>query len=160
MPLFNVVVPKDLNLNIIFEHNCHRKPFAWYPKTVFFNNKHKTGGIIMSTTAKVDQVFFLDWPGPVDKYNNATQVENVTFSTDDANVATIEAAPERSPYSAKVTTQKAVGATMVRINADADLGEGIVPIQGTHTVEVLAGDAVGFAEATATAPEDNADTPE
>lgn len=142
----------------------------WNVKTVEFKNlKIKIKGVLIMTTAKVDQVFHLDWPGPKDKYGNPATVQGeASFSSDDEEVATIEPAPERSPYSAKVTTKQSVGSTMLRIKADANLtddgdtttGDDVKEIEGTHSVEVLSGEATGFLEPTATEPADNPDTEE
>jgi hypothetical protein len=133
---------------------------VWYPNMVFFNFHHQIKGTIMSTTAKVDQKFNVQWPAPMDKYNNEAQAENVSFSSDDEEIATIEPDPENGPYAAKVTTKQKVGSTMVRIKGDAVLGEGEKAIEGLLTVEVLPGEAVGFGSPVVGTPVDNDETPE
>lgn len=142
------------------KHCCSM--FSWHPNEVSFFINLKTKGTITMQTAKVDQKFIATWPAPKDKYGNEATVQegSTKFVSDDEEIATVEPNPDGTPYSAVVTTKKKVGSTMVRIKADGDLGEGEREIEGTLTVEVLSGDAVGFAEATTTAPEDNLDTEE
>jgi predicted RecA/RadA family phage recombinase len=172
---------------VININECKRKKrfknLKWFPQSIIFNFKTKTKGVIMTQSAKVDQVFLVSWPLPKDKYGNAANIQSgsIAFSSDDSSIATIEAAnddngeltnagidPSLWPYTAKVTTLSSVGATMVRISADANLNDDGDPtttddvktIEGTLTVEVLSGDAVGFGDPTATTPTDNTATPE
>mgnify|MGYP002390447942 CR=1 FL=1 len=106
--------------------------------------------------AKVGQKFTATWPGPKDKFGNDAQVQDgsVVFVSDDPSIADVQANPDGGPYSATVNTGSKVGATTVRIQADADLGEGVSQIEGLLTVEVRAGDAVAFGEAVTTDPVD------
>lgn len=129
------------------------KPEPWIPKEVVFS-KLKIKGKIMATQAQVDQTFFVTWPEPVDKYGNPAAVENVRFESSDETRAVVEAAPERGPLTAKVTTKGVLGGVDAKIKADGDIGEGVKELEGIHTVEVLGGDAVAFGEATATTPVD------
>lgn len=106
--------------------------------------------------AEVDQTFKATWPGPVDKYGNAAGIQegSIVFSSDDDSIATIEADAEAGAYSATIKTHSKTGATAVRIKAkDADGDD----LEGVLAVEVVAGDAVGFAEPTTTTPEDDTD---
>lgn len=157
-------------LVIFMKLNGHRIPvpvdLPWIPNEIFFFNLQiKTKGGITMAQAKVDQKFHATWPNPVDKYGNAATVQDgsVKFTSDDEEIATVEPNPDGGPYSCTVTTQKKTGATAIRISADADLDESPdadKEITGQLAVEVLPGEATGFAEATSDAPVDNTDTPE
>lgn len=148
---------KQLHIHIDESHCTHHRPKPWLVSEVFFINQSiKTKGELTMVQAKIQQVFTATWPGPKDKAGNEASVQDgsVAFSSDDESVATVEANPDGGPYSAKVTTGDKVGATTVKISADADLGEGVKTIEGLLTVEVRAGDAVGFTEPTNTDPVD------
>jgi hypothetical protein len=129
----------------------------WLATEIFFiNHSIKIKGGISMVQAEVDQTFKATWPGPVDKYGNPANLQegSVTFSSDDEEVATIEADPETGTYSATIKTHQKTGATAVRIKAkDADGDD----LEGVLAVEVVAGDAVGFAEPTTTTPVDDED---
>lgn len=105
----------------------------------------------------IDKKFSVNWPAPVDKGGNAAEVENVQFSSDDETVATVEPDPDNGPYACTVHTTNKVGATAIKIKADADLGEGEKEINGMLAVEVTAGEATGFGEPTTGDPVDDED---
>lgn len=152
-----------IEINIYKSKKKCKKPKGWHVAEIFFSNYSlKTKGTILMQSAKVDQKFTATWPGPKDKYGNdaAVQADSIQFLSDDPSIAEITANPDGGAFSATVTTKSKVGSTMVRISADADLGEGVKPIEGLLSVEVLPGDAVAFGEASTTTPEDNQDTPE
>lgn len=111
-------------------------------------------------TAKVDQKFNVNWPGPKDKYGNDAKVQegSIAFSSDDEEIATVAANPDAGPYAATVTTQKKPGATAIRIKAVDGDGEG--DLSGLLAVEVSPGDAIAFGDPVTDAPVDNLDTPE
>jgi len=168
---------------IIVNCNCnqpHRKPKQWFPIRVYFSKTEFIKGIIMTITRQVDKVSFVTWPAPTDKHGNPAKVQDgsIEFDSDDESLAVIdsttaeeldaynaslpEGAPkiptELYPYTAKLTTQGSVGATMVHIKADANLnddndattGDDVKTITGNLTVEVLAGEASGFGEPSVT----------
>lgn len=161
------------------------KKFKWKVRLISFLFTHlKTKGDISMTSAKVDQTFLASWPAPKDKYGNPAKVQegSIAFVSDFPEFADIAPATAEEiaaynesaaddakipddaiPYTAKVTTRKDVGSTMVRIKADGNLDPAetaVSTLEGILTVEVLAGDAVAFAEAKVTTPSDNTDTPE
>lgn len=138
-----------------------KKP--WSVKEVFFiQSSIKTKGVINMQTAQVDKVFTATWPGPKDKYGNDATVQegSIEFSSDDSGIVSVEANPDGGPYSVKIKTLTKTGATAIRIKADADLGEGVKTIEGVLAVEVVSGEATGFAEPEVTEPVDNEETPE
>lgn len=146
----------------------HRIPVPidqpWIPEIVFNHSLTTKGGIKMAK-AQVDQKFHATWPNPVDKYGNPASVQDgsVKFTSDDESIATVESNPDGGAYSCTITTKTKTGATAIRISADADLDESPEAdkeITGQLAVEVVAGQATGFAEATTDAPVDNTDTPE
>lgn len=163
-------------------HKRHHKARKWKVRQIAFLITHiKTKGDIVMQQAKVDQVFFATWPEPKDKYGNPTKVQpdSIQFVSDFPDIADIvkatdeeltayndgaadeaKIAPESFLYTGKVTTRKSVGSTMVRIKADPTAADDDSLIEGTLTVEVLAGDAAGFAEGKTTTPVDNLATPE
>jgi hypothetical protein len=150
--------------------NRHRIPVPvdrpWIPSEIsFFNHQIKTKGGIFMSQAKVDQKFHATWPNPVDKYGNPATVQDgsVKFTSDDETIATVEPNPDGGPYSCTVTTQKKTGATAVRIAADSDLDQSPNAekiITGQLAVEVLPGEATGFADPSSDDAVDNTDTPE
>lgn len=79
-----------------------------------------------------------------DAKGDAAQIEagSVKVSSDDEGVATLEQDPD-DEKKIKVVGQRA-GATVVRISADADLGEGVKTIETQVAVEIEAGEATGF----------------
>lgn len=81
---------------------------------------------------------------PKDSKGNPAEVQNPTWLSADTSKVTVDVDPG-NPLAATV---KAVGpltdGTPVRVtlDADADMGDGVVPIQGVLDVNVIAGQAV------------------
>lgn len=73
---------------------------------------------------------------------NPTTVESPAWSTSDENL--LEVTPSADGMSAVVRAKGPVGTAQLRVDADADLGEGVRQISGTLDVEVLAGDAAAI----------------
>lgn len=130
---------------------------AWFASEIVFSNQTKIGGLITMATVKVDQKVSVKWPDPADKYGNATTVENVTFESADPAIASIEADPENGPYAAIVKSNGTVGATSVKISADAKVGEEEKLIEGLLTIEVTSGEAQGFGDPEVGTPADDED---
>lgn len=82
---------------------------------------------------------------PVDSKGNQTTVEkgSVSFSSSDESVFVVEEDPE-DEMKFKIVG-KGPGVAQLTATADADLGEGVKEITGFSAVEVLPGEAVGFA---------------
>jgi hypothetical protein len=81
------------------------------------------------------KVEFLDAKG-----NHATVDGDPSWSSSDPNVATAEATPG-NPWLADLKPVS-VGTCQVKVEADADLGEGVRPVLCTMDVEVVGGEAV------------------
>lgn len=82
---------------------------------------------------------------PVDTKGNAAQVQDPQWLSADTSKVTVDVDPA-NPLAALI---KAVGPLTdagapvpVTFSADADLGDGVVPIQGIVNVNVIAGQAV------------------
>lgn len=69
-------------------------------------------------------------------------VENITFASSDESVCTVVQDPT-NPTQAEVIAH-ADGVAQILVSADADLGEGTLPISGTLNVEVQSIIATGF----------------
>lgn len=70
------------------------------------------------------------------------QAGSVQATLDNEEVASVELDPDDQT---KITVKgKRAGATVLRISADADLGEGVKTITTEIAVEITAGEAVGF----------------
>jgi len=81
---------------------------------------------------------------PVDRKGNPAAVEagTVEYWTDDETIATVEEDPTNELAGAIITT--GVGVTQLHYTADADLGEGVVAIEGFDAIEVKPEAAVSF----------------
>lgn len=157
---YTAIAATVILLLMIFRTKSRTRPAAskWLANHIsFINYKIKIGGSFTMVQAKVDQKFGVTWPSPVDKYGNATEVENVTFASDDESLATIEADTATGPYSAIVHTNGTPGATAVRIKADPKIGEETAEIEGSLAVEIVSGEATGFGDPTNTTPVDDED---
>lgn len=80
----------------------------------------------------------------VDRLGNPAEVQegSVNFSSSDESIFTVEQNPENEKQ-VKVVAH-APGVAQLNYSADADLGEGVVTIEGFTGVEVLPAQAVGF----------------
>lgn len=77
----------------------------------------------------------------VDAMGNDAPVEGLpNWSTSDASLVTV--APAADGLSADVVTVGPLGTAQVSVQADADLGEGVVPIAGVLDVQVIGSMAV------------------
>lgn len=122
---------------------------VWTCNYVIVNNS-KIGGTIMSTTVKSNtKSIKFSFGAPVDAKGNAAQVEDgsVSLSSDNTDIATVEPDPDNA-YGGIATLTGKAGVAKLNISADADLGEGVKSITGFTALEVQAGEAVGFGEAT------------
>lgn len=70
------------------------------------------------------------------------QSGSVTASSSDENVCTVEQDPD-DEKKLKIVGQHA-GAAVVTVGADADLGEGVVPIEAQVAVQITSGQATGL----------------
>lgn len=76
----------------------------------------------------------------VDAKGNPAQVEGApVWSSSDPSI--VDVVPSVDGFSATVTPG-AVGVAQIKVEADADLGAGVVPVVGLVDVEVVAGQAV------------------
>jgi len=89
----------------------------------------------------------------VDAHGNPAQVDDVQFESSDPAVLAITPTSPADPLSAWVNAVGATGHAQVTVKADADLGEGVVPLQGILEVEVLAAQAVSLGITTGTPEE-------
>lgn len=79
---------------------------------------------------------------PVDKKGNPAEVQGLTWTSSDPATLTVTQ-DGANPNSAKAVAQKP-GAAQVQVSADADLGDGTMPISATQDFVVTGGPAVGF----------------
>jgi hypothetical protein len=82
---------------------------------------------------------------PVDQFGNDARVDGITsWSVEESvpGISILEVAGDG--LSAILTSTGKVGDILVKVTADADLSEGIVPISGALSIEVIADQAVGF----------------
>ena len=150
-----ITLSKILRLKVIITP----PPRPWAANSVSINHTLNFQGDITMVKTQIDKKFIATWPTPLDKGGNEAKVQegSVEFSSDDESVATAEPDPDSGPYSAIVRTTNKVGATAIKIKADADLGEGVKSIEGMLAVEVTAGEATGFGEPTTTEHVDDDD---
>jgi len=80
---------------------------------------------------------------------NPALVENVTFVSTDETILTVVQDVD-DPSKAVVSAVGPVGSAQVLASADADLGDGVVLLEGILDVEVKAGEAVTLAVTTGT----------
>lgn len=164
--MFNFKFPSQVTIEariVIDDLRGKKKKFEWFPKFIVFSSQKIKGNIFM-ISAKISQKFTAEWPSPVDKGGNIAQVQegSVKFTSDDESIATVEPDPDHAPYGCIVHTGTKTGATAIKIQADANLdddgdpttGDDVKTIEGILSVEVLAGEAVGFAEPTTGTPAD------
>lgn len=86
---------------------------------------------------------------PVDAAGNPAPVDGVpSWSLSDTKYIGLEVADDG--MSATAIAIGLLGTTQVQVAADADLGEGVVTINGTLDIEVVAGQAVGLSIAAGT----------
>lgn len=115
----------------------------------FFFNQIKIKGENMNVKLTATQKVPATTPKPVDQKGNTAEIEAGTmrYRSTDESVFTVSK-NEENEFGFEVVAQ-GPGVGQVIASADADLGEGVKEIEGTVlTVEVVAGMAVGFGEAT------------
>jgi hypothetical protein len=79
---------------------------------------------------------------PVTAEENPAQVESVTWVSSDTNILTLTASADG--MKAEAVTVGPLGVAQVQVTADADLGAGVVTLQGILDVQVVAGQAVSL----------------
>jgi hypothetical protein len=90
---------------------------------------------------------------PVDGAGNPAPIDRLpTWAIGGANPEVLTAEVSADGLSCQVVTVGPLGSAQVQVSADADLGEGIVPIAGTLDIDVVASQAVTLA-VTAGVPE-------
>lgn len=90
-----------------------------------------------------------------DKRGNPTTLQNPRWSSSDPGILAVG---DNGDGTGLAAATGPVGVATVVIDADADLGDGVVPIQGTAEVEVVAGDAA-VVNITLGTPSEQADPP-
>src|SRR5262245_5884638 len=103
----------------------------------------KIKGINMATIAKPNQNASGEVK-PQDRHGNPSQVQenSVQYESDNTDVCTVEKDTENEKKFK--LNFLSVGFANVKVKADADLGEGVVPIEATLQVVVEPEQAVGF----------------
>lgn len=99
-------------------------------------------GIIMAFVLRDDQRVTVSIT-PVDARGNAAQLGSVPAWVDATGQTDLE--PSADGLSCIVIPKGVLGTTQINVSADADLGDGVVTISGTLDLEIVAGQAVGFA---------------
>lgn len=80
---------------------------------------------------------------PVDKAGNPAPVEGPpSWEASDPNL--LDVTPSADGLSAVISAKGPLGSCQVTVNADADVGEGVVPITGVLDVQIVAGQAVAL----------------
>lgn len=81
-----------------------------------------------------------------DKAGNPAKVQDgsITWSSSDESVVAVTQNPDK-PDEATIVAQGPLGTATISVNADADLGDGVVAVSGSVDVEVVAGEAVAAA---------------
>lgn len=78
---------------------------------------------------------------PTTLSGNPAEVEDIVWSVDSGD-ATVE--PQADPKSAYIISGPNVGASVIRVTADADLGEGVVELQDVVNVDVTSPQAANL----------------
>ncbi len=80
---------------------------------------------------------------PVTAAGNPAKVDGApTWSSSDPSILALDVAPDG--LSAVATTVGPVGTSQIHVNADADLGAGVVPLDALLDVEVIAAQAASL----------------
>lgn len=117
-----------------------------------------TEGDIRAMKIKDSERCTIEFGAPVDKRGKPAKVQpgSVRWSIGDSAVATVEQDPT-NPLKATVTgiapNEDGEG-TVINIEADADLGDGVKSISGVEPLVVTSGEAVGFGPASLGTPEE------
>lgn len=95
------------------------------------------------STITADQVVTLsvDLSQLKDREGNPATIDGQpTWATSDPTIASLDVAPDGL---SAVAVSHLVGVATILVEVDADLGEGVKPINGSHEVEVTGGVATG-----------------
>lgn len=79
---------------------------------------------------------------PLSAAGNPAPVESVAWAVSDPSILSLT--PSEDGLSCSVVTTGALGAARVNVTADADLGEGIVTLEGFIDFEIVASQAVNL----------------
>lgn len=111
--------------------------------TIFTNQQNKIKGEIKMVSIKSTQEQDIQI-STFDRLGNPAPVEagSVKFVSSDESVFTVHQDPEDQTKA--VVKAKGLGVAQLNVSADADLGEGVVTIEGFTGVEILPALAVGF----------------
>lgn len=78
----------------------------------------------------------------VDAKGNPAPIETVTYTASDAAILTVQDNPDGS---ATVLAAGSLGTAQLRVDADAQIGDGVVPLTATVDFEVIASIATALA---------------
>lgn len=121
--------------------------------SVFDNHKIKFNMAISQTVLQKSTVVI----STVDRKGQPTPIDGSSFVAESSDPAIFSVAGVNSPdginFEVEVVSE-GVGVAQLNISADADLGEGVVPISGFAAVEILPELAVGFGGFTQTNVQD------
>lgn len=109
---------------------------------LYFDNL-KIEGQIMALTMTATQKATGELK-PIDKKGNPAPVDegSVNVSSSDEEIFVVERDPEDEKKFTIVA--KSNGVAQLNYSADADMGDGVVPIEGFTAVEILPAQAIGF----------------
>lgn len=104
------------------------------------------GDIEMTTLTDIQKVKI----GPVtavDAKGNPAPIEGVTFTSSDVAIVAVV---DNGDGTATATAVGPLGTAQVRVDADAQIGDGVVPLTGLVDLEVVASEAVALSVAVGT----------
>jgi hypothetical protein len=141
--------------------------FEAFPKPDFRTRRLKLAKVVIDHGATIEgeikyvqltdtQQATIEFGAPVDKKGFPAKVQDgsVAFTIDDAAQATVTQDPTNPLKALVVAGSPGDTPTMIRVTADADLGDGVTTIEGTEPYNTTAGSATGFGAATVGTPED------
>lgn len=110
-------------------------------KTTQYRRRLQQKEVDMSTQMTITQFTTVRVKRFLDAHGNPATVDGVPeWNTDNSDILALE--PADDGMSCKVTAVGMVGAAMVQMTADADLGAGFKPLVGTIEFDITSGQAV------------------
>ena len=139
---YRITVNGDSNTIYIDTKGPDIAPIGNIEWTIIFQSGFKIRGNVMSFVLPDDKNAALSIT-PVDAHGHPAVVEGVpVWSVSDETLLTLVTAEDG--MSATISAVGPLGSAQVNVVADADVGEGNVPITGILDIEIAAGTAAGL----------------